>query len=183
MKERTIMKKLFAIILALVMAVSLAACSETNVPETPVDTSEPVPASEPDGAEDVLSFIGKDEIYFDVHLTDGLFDKTSIKVGDKVLTESGKATYTGTEDIVFEGTTDRDDDVYLVILSLKEGERATSDYTIVDASALADMLARKVSIHKTGKDKILVIVTDTKDGYDHTFDAALADMIKIALQG
>ncbi len=44
------------------------------------------------------------------------------------------------------------------------------------------MLARKVSIHKTGKDKILVIVTDTKDGYDHTFDAALADMIKIALQ-
>ena len=40
------------------------------------------------------------------------------------------------------------------------------------------MLARKVSIHKTGKDKILVIVTDTKDGYDHTFDAAPAVFYK-----
>ena len=181
------MKKLIALLLALAAVFSLAACSETDVIETSasrVDTGiDSEPESEPETVSDVLSFIGKDEIYFDIHLTEGLFDKTSVKVGDQVLSASGKAAYTGNEDIVFEGTSDKETEIFLIIISLREGERATSDFSIVEASELPYMIAQRIPIHKTNKDKILVLVTDTKDGYDHSFDPALADMIKIALQG
>ena len=178
------MKKLLAILLILAMALTFAACSgseKSDANGSAADTgAATVPETEQESA-DVLSFLSKDEIYFDIHLTDGLFDKTSVKVGDQVLTASGKAKYTGDEDIVFEGKSDKDDDVYLVIISLRAGERATSDYSVVEASMLSEMLAQRIPIHKTNKDKILVIVTDTKDGYDHSFDSALSDLIKAAL--
>ena len=178
------MKKLLAILLILAMALTFAACSgseKSDANGSAADTgAATVPETEQESA-DVLSFLSKDEIYFDIHLTDGLFDKTSVKVGDQVLTASGKAKYTGDEDIVFAGTSDKDDDVYLVIISLRAGERATSDYSVVEASMLSEMLAQRIPIHKTNKDKILVIVTDTKDGYDHSFDSALSDLIKAAL--
>ena len=32
-----------------------------------------------------------------------------------------------------------------------------------------------------GRPNVLVIVTDTKDGYDHNLDSALTDLVKIAL--
>ena len=178
------MKKPLAILLILAMALTFAACSGSDKTDATDSSADTDAASVPETEEeydDVLSFIGKDEIYFDVHLTDGLYDKTSIKVGDQVLTESGKAKYTGEEEITFEGTSDKDDDVYLVIISLRAGERATSDYSVVEASMLSEMLAQRIPIHKTNMDKILVIVTDTKDGYDHSFDSALSDLIKAAL--
>ncbi|MBQ3935091.1 MAG: hypothetical protein II715_04665 [Clostridia bacterium] len=178
------MKKIAILLLAVLMLVSVAACATT--PATPAESAAPSaaePASEAEDptAKDVLSFLNKDEIYFDVHLSEGLFDKTSVKVGDTVLVTSGKAAYTGSEAITFEGKSDKDTPVYLVIISLKAGERATSDYTAVDASDLPSMLSARVPIHKTGKDKILVVITDTKDGYDHNLDSALNDLLKLAL--
>ena len=173
------MKKLFVLLLALVMLASLVACSETITPEP---NSSAAPQSEPEETiKDVLSFLAKDEIYFDIHLSDGLFDKTSVKVGDKVLTESGKATYTGSETITFEGKSDKDTTVYLVIIAGNEGEKAASDYSTVEASMLPEMLAQRVPIHKATKSKILVVITDTKDGYDHNLDSALVDLIKLAI--
>ena len=99
-----------------------------------------------------------------------------------MLTESGKATYTGDEEIVFEGSSDKDDDVYVMIVSSNKNERATSDFTLIKASLLSELLAKRVPLHKPNKEKILVIVTDTKDGYDHTFDSALSDTVKLALE-
>ena len=173
------MKKLLVILLAAAMLFCLAACTETLTPESsaPADT----PASQPEETSpDVLPFINKDEIYFDIHLSEGLFDKTSIKVGDNVLTSSGKTAYTGNETITFEGTSEKDTTVYLVIISQKAGERATSDYSTPDASHLPEMIKQRIPIHKSGRDKILVIITDTKE-YDHSFDSALSDLIKLAL--
>ena len=179
------MKRLLAILLALAALLTFAACTETNTIEPASGNGEPVPSSsaEPDEEyEDALSFLGNDEIYFDIHLTQGLFDKTSIRVGDQVLTESGKATYTGDEEIVFEGSSDKDDDVYVMIVSSNKNERATSYFTLVEASLLSELLAKTVPLHKPNKEKILVIVTDTKDGYDHSFDSALSDTVKLALE-
>ena len=175
------MKKLLAMLLVLATLAIFAACTETTT--APKATATPAASTEAEeGFKDVLSFINKDEIYFDVHLTEGLFDKTSIKVGDTVLTKSGKAAYTGNEEIVFEGKSDQDKDVYLVIISLKAGEKAMSDYSTVEASDLPDMISKRIPIHKSGgKDKILVVVTDTKDGYDHNFSEALSDLIKLAI--
>lgn len=179
------MKKIFVLLLAVLMLASLVACSETVAPESKAP-SEAAPASEAEseaeaGFKDVLSFINKDEIYFDIHLSEGLFDKTSVKVGDTVLVTSGKAAYTGSETITFEGTTDKDTEINLVIVSLTVGEKAMTDYSTVDASHLAEMLSKRIPIDKSGKDKVLVIVTDTKDGYDHNLDSALTDLVKIAL--
>lgn len=179
------MKKLLAILLALAAMMAFAACSETNTIEPASGNNDPAPvsSSKPDeGYKDVLSFIEKDEIYFDIHLTEGLFDKTSIRVGDQVLTESGKATYTGNEEIVFEGTSDKDDSIYTMIVSLNVGEKEMSDFSVIEASLFPEMLASRIPIHKPNKEKILVIITDTKDGYDHTFDSALSDTVKLALE-
>ena len=183
MKARNDMKKLLALLIALILAASVVACSKSETPASTAGEKEPATeaATEEVGVKDVLSFIEKDEIYFDIHLTEGLFDKTSVKVGDKVLTESGKAPYTGNEEIVFEGKSDKDTDINLIIISLTKGEKAMTDYSIVEASELPEMITKRIPIDKKGKDKVLVIVTDTKDGYDHSFDSALSDIIKIAL--
>ena len=177
------MKKLLVILLAVVMLASLAACTETVAPESkaPSDAEPATPAESESGFTDVLSMINKDEIYFDIHLSDGIFDKTSVKVGDTVLSSSGKAAYTGNETITFEGKSDKDTDIYLVIISLTVGEKAMTDFSTVEASGLPEMIAKRIPIDKSGKDKVLVIVTDQKDGYDHSFDSALADLVKIAL--
>ena len=173
------MKKVLVLLLAVMMLASLAACSETITTESKAP-SEAQPASEQEGFADVLTMINKDEIYFDIHLSDGIFDKTSVKVGDKVLSSSGKAAYTGSETITFEGKSDKDTDIKLVIISLTVGEKAMTDYSTCEASMLPNMIAQRIPIDKKGKDKVLVIVTDTNE-YDHSFDAAVSDLIKAAL--
>lgn len=176
------MKKILVILLALVALFSFAACATTTITyETP--TKEPANETEAgeETAKDVLSFIEKDEIYFDIHLSQGYFDKTSVKVGETTLTESGKAAYTGSEDIVFEGTSDKDDDVYVVIVALKVGEKAAVDYTVAEASSLALQLQTRIPIHKANRDKVLVIITDTKGDYDKNLNEAIGEIVAKSL--
>ncbi len=173
------MKRLLVLLLALLTLAVFTACSETLTPVSTTTAGQTEPPEET--VKDVLSFLNKDEIYFDVHLSDGIFDKTSIKVGDQTLTSSGKAKYTGSEEIVFEGKSDLDKEIYLVIISVKAGEKAMSDYSVTEASDFPEMISKRIPIHKTNKEKILVIVTDTKDGYDHSFDSSLSDIIKAVL--
>lgn len=100
------MKRVFILLLIVSFAAAFSACAggapaESEGPGTDLSVSAPEVGR---SSEDVMPFIGKDEIYFEILLFRGLFDRASVKVGDQELTDSGTVRYTGDEDVSFEGT-------------------------------------------------------------------------------
>ena len=175
------MKKVLALMLALVFVLSLAACGEQKSEETSANT-EPAQtqteaaddtADETEGVpEDRLPFLETGEVYFDINLSSGVFDDLKIKLGDQEITQSGKIKFDGSDSPVVEGTGDGSN-LYVVIYS------ANPQILFNEAVVATTDLQRALEIifNTFAKGKSYLLISDKRDGFDHSLNDKLTEYL------
>ncbi len=175
------MKKTIALLLIAVMAaVALASCTNSKPADTSANTTKAeATTTEPQDTEivktkDDLTFISNGEMYFDINLSEGVYDGLTIKVGDKTVTSSGKVPYTDGTEVTVEGTPSETGTIYLI-------GRSNGIVTYVSNEIKATDLARAIGVMINGVagEKTYIMISDKRDGFNHDLNADLTAFLNI----
>ena len=184
------MKKIIALILAVLTLASLAACVYPEETKTQQIASEPVETAKetPDDVQpstkippDLLdSFVDSNKIYFDLHITPESIKDFSLTVGEETLTESKQIAFNVGDTIVQNGepVEGKKFTIYILRQYSDEGSISVEHFIHIGvyASKVGDLLA-KVYSRVANSTRVYIAVLETSDGWDHNLSAKLNEYL------
>ena len=164
------MKKLFPIAAALLLLASCGAPSSSQAPasssQEPSSSSE---ASSSSAASVQLDFLQAGEMYIDLNFANGAPEGFAIKMGNAVITETGKYQLSATNTVTIEGEIDKKLNFYSAI-ETASGATSGSIGQGIDPEGYADYCKKKMeSLNSRFSDgRVYVCFSDQESGWSKT---------------
>ena len=177
------MKKLFPLTAALLL---LASCTApTSSSQAPTSSSTPASSSEApssSAASVQLDFLQAGEIYIDLNFANGAPEGFAIKMGNAVITETGKYQLSATNTVTIEGEFDKKLNFYSAI-ETASGSTSGSIGQGIDPEGYADYCKKKMDNFnsKFNEGRVYACFSDQDRGWSKTLHNV--DKIITSLQG
>lgn len=165
------MKKLFPIAAALLLLASCGAPSSSQAPAS--SSQEPSSSSEApssSAASVQLDFLQAGEMYIDLNFANGAPEGFAIKMGNAVITETGKYQLSATNTVTIEGEFDEKLNFFSAIEKTASGATYGSIGRGIDPEAYADYCKKKMESLNSqfSDDRVYVCFSDQESGWSKT---------------